>query len=103
MVCVVGKINPIELLSMDNGDSPRQGQDDGDDGDDDDDSDDFDGDDGDGDGDGDGDFDRLKYLSNNDNDDNDDETVDRSVISMDNGDSVHLNEPYKAPPACAAG
>ena len=99
MVCVVGKINPIELLSMDNGDSPRQGQDDGDDGDDDDDSDDFDGDDGD----GDGDFDRLKYLSNNDNDDNDDETVDRSVISMDNGDSVHLNEPYKAPPACAAG
>ena len=101
MVCVVAKINPIELLSMDNGDSPRQGQDDGDDGDDDDDSDDFDGDDGD--GDGDGDFDRLKYLSNNDNDDNDDETVDRSVISMDNGDSVHLNEPYKAPPACATG
>ena len=97
MVCVVGKINPIELLSMDNGDSPRQGQDDGDDGDDDDDDSD------DGDGDGDGDFDRLKYLSNNDNDDNDDETVDRSVISMDNGDSVHLNEPYKAPPACAAG
>ena len=91
MVCVVGKINPIELLSMDNGDSPRQGQDDGDD---DDDSDD---------GDGDGDFDRLKHFSNNDNDDNDDETVDRSVISMDNGDSVHLNEPYKAPPACATG
>ena len=98
MVCVVGKINPIELLSMDNGDSPRQGQDDGDDGDDGDDSDDGDGD---GDGDGDDDFDRLKYLSNNDNDD---ETVDRrSVISMDNGDSVHLNEPYKAPPACATG
>ena len=91
MVCVVGKINPIELLSMDNGDSPRQGQDDGDD-------------DGDSDdGDGDDDFDRLKHLSNNDNDDNDDETGDRSVISMDNADSVHLNEPYKAPPACATG
>ena len=102
MVCVVGKINPIELLSMDNGDSPRQGQDDGDDDDDSDDGD-GDGDGDDGDGDGDGDFDRLKYLSNNDKDDNDDETVDRSVISMDNGDSVHLNEPYKAPPACAAG
>ena len=35
MVCVVGKINPIELLSMDNGDSPDQGHGDDDGGDDD--------------------------------------------------------------------
>ena len=42
-------------------------------------------------------------LNPNENDDNDDDRGDRSVISMDNGDSVHLNEPYKAPPAVGTG